>query len=251
MPLFINADLHTKSQRRFITNNMALQPPMGVGSVAGYLRDRGKAEVRVVDEILRPLDNNQLRFELNNLDNPRMVCISSVTIQFARALQLARLIKSFDRDIKVLFGGILPIDNARFNIATPYPGTKLHQIAKEEGKLNVGEGYHNFSVQYYIFGDKLPYVPNGTDLYGLIFDTMWANLRFYFRMRTLKRFRKSALTGGGTINIPESFSVSHVLDIGKFSVLIGLRFLYVSIRMLLRSAVKKLKHLSRGLQTES
>jgi general stress protein 26 len=38
----------------------------------------------------------------------------------------------------------------------------LHQIAKQENRLHIHESWTNCCNQYYIQGDDLPYVPEGT-----------------------------------------------------------------------------------------
>ena len=489
MPLFINPNIHPKSQWSFVTARMALQPPMGIGFIAGYLMDKVGVPIRIVDEIIHPLIEEGLKQELRKLEHPKIVCLSSMTIQISRALELADMIKKIDRDVNVILGGIhptvmphealerrsvdivcryegedtlvkiynalknkqtfkdipgisfwdengihdnpagpivnladsplfhydffeqdieyyncfgsvstsrgcpyncifcsnrtisgnrfrhfplewieasldilinkykqnyimflddvmfvdrrhfiaisemiikrgfhkkarfhggaradtitpeivkqckranfaffgvgvesssdrllkilnkketsaqiksaidlitkhgmmtsgafiygipgetrderrrslkyairLPIDNARFNVIVPYPGTKLYEIAKKEGRLNVKEGYYNFNVQYYLFGDELPYVPEGTNRYELIFDTMWANMRYYLRWRTLTRMKKSTTTGGGTIHVPKKFEFKLYIDVFKFGMLVAGRFLKVGSIVLL------------------
>ncbi len=97
----------------------------------------------------------------------------------------------------------LPLDTARFNIAIPYPGTKLFEMAKAEKRLQISPEWKNFNVQYYIFGDDIPYVPDTTKKYSLIFDTMWANLRFYLRFKILMTLflKKTDMTGGNVISL--------------------------------------------------
>lgn len=482
MPLFINPAVHPKSQWSFITRRMALQPPIGIGFLAGYLRAKTTARISILDEAVSPITEEDLRRELAGLDSPRMVCISSMTIQIGRAFELAAQIKALDPECKIILGGIhptvmpedglrrgcvdivvryegeetlvelyekmkngddwsetkgisfvdaageirhnparrltpldadypqfpfdlfeknlasynafgsisssrgcphncifcsnrtitgntfrhfpigwiekciddlinvygqtyimflddvifinrkhfksivdmilrrgfhkkacfhggaradtitpeivelcrsanfvffgvgvetgsdsllkvlnkresaaqiknaidlitgqgmmtsgafifgipgethkdrknslryalsLPIDNARFNNIVPYPGTKMYEIAKKDGGMRVMDDYYNFNVQFYLFGDDIPYVPPGVNRYELIFDTMWANVRYYLRLRTFARMRKSPLTGGGTIHVPKRWNPSLYLDILKFAALVGLRF---------------------------
>jgi radical SAM superfamily enzyme YgiQ (UPF0313 family) len=107
-----------------------------------------------------------------------------------------------DRVLSARLSRELPLDSARFNIATPYPGTRLYEIAAQERRLFIGDEWKNFNVQYYLFGDDLPYVPADTGKFTLMFDTMWANLRFYLRLKTLiATFFKTDLTGGGVVSL--------------------------------------------------
>lgn len=102
----------------------------------------------------------------------------------------------------------LPLDDARFNIAVPYPGTKLFEIAKKENRLLIKEGWSNFNVQYYMFGDDIPYVPKGTNRHQLMFDTFMANLMFNVRLKTLINFIKSPISGGMVVTLPKRWYLS-------------------------------------------
>lgn len=64
MPLFINPAVHPKSQWDCITRRMALQPPTGIGFLAGYLRAKAGATVRTLDMAVAPLTTESLRREL-------------------------------------------------------------------------------------------------------------------------------------------------------------------------------------------
>jgi anaerobic magnesium-protoporphyrin IX monomethyl ester cyclase len=100
----------------------------------------------------------------------------------------------------------LPLDGARFNIAIPYPGTQLYDIAKRENRLNIHSDWSNCCNQYYLQGDDLPYVSPGTDSLVLIFDTIIANLTFNLRPSILyKTLFKSPLAGGGVISLPDKW----------------------------------------------
>ncbi|MFH0986174.1 MAG: radical SAM protein [Candidatus Omnitrophota bacterium] len=484
MPLFINPSIHPKAQWPFITRNMSLQPPLGIGFLAGYLRKKMDVPIRVIDECIQTLDDATLTRELDSLDKPRIVCLSSMTLQIGRTMDLAKKIKGYAPDTTVIIGGVhptvmphepfergnvdivvrregeevlaqlceriyagkdyrdvrgisyvgdngtiidnpdqpivdlktvplfpfdlfekniaqynafgslctsrgcpyncifcsnrnvtgnlfrhfpikwveesldilihkykqdyimfvddvmfvdkkhffavadmilrrgfhkkasfqggaradtitpeivakskeanfsffgvgvetsserllkvldkketavqikkaidliteqgmmtsgafiygiptetreerkqsleyalaLPIDNARFNNIVPYPGTALYEMAKRENKLVVKKDYYNFNVQYYLFGNDIPYVPEGSNRFEIIFDTMWANLRYYFRPRTFQRFKKYKTTGGGTIHIPANKRMSLYWDMARFGFLVFVRFIYV------------------------
>jgi hypothetical protein len=47
--------------------------------------------------------------------------------------------------------------------------------------LNIKGKYENFSVQYYIEDDNLPYSLSAQERQKVIFDVFWANLSFYLR----------------------------------------------------------------------
>ncbi len=86
----------------------------------------------------------------------------------------------------------LDLDYVRFNNATPYPGTKLYEIAKNEGRLFVEEGWANLNacaslVQDSLAESKLPYFPEGCEEKELKKDIIRANL--LFSLRPIKVFK--------------------------------------------------------------
>lgn len=78
----------------------------------------------------------------------------------------------------------LKLNYAKFNNIAPYPGTRLLEIAKKEGTLNISKNWENFnSVEGIVGGifskSKLPYVPINTTEKQLKSDLVRANLYFY------------------------------------------------------------------------
>jgi radical SAM superfamily enzyme YgiQ (UPF0313 family) len=116
----------------------------------------------------------------------------------------------------------LPLDDCRFNVAVPYPGTKLYEIAKKEGRLKIKPGWSNFNVQSYMFMDDIPYTPEGTSREELIHDTYMANLRFNLRWKVIKSWLFSPVSGGMVLTLPKHWYLSP-REIGK---LISLAFLF-------------------------
>jgi len=137
-----------------------------------------------------------------------------------------------ERRDSIRFSQRLPLDSCRFNIATPYPGTPLYEIAKKENRLYVAPGWKNFNVQYYLFGDDIPYVPATAGKYTLIFDVMWANLIFYLRWKTLKTIIfKTDNTGGGVLSFQKRRKLLKTyLTLAWLAFFIFCRFAYVGIR---------------------
>lgn len=86
----------------------------------------------------------------------------------------------------------LDLDYVRFNNATPYPGTKLYEIAKSENRLYVEKNWSNLNACASLVRDaattsRLPYVPVGTDEEVLRKDVVRANLFYSLRpARVLK-----------------------------------------------------------------
>lgn len=123
----------------------------------------------------------------------------------------------------------IPLDDARFNIAVPYPGTKLFDIAKRENRLLIKPGWSNFNVQFYMFGDDIPYVPENTNKYLLMRDTIMANLKFNLRLKTLINFIASPISGGMVLTLPKRwyFSIKEIRNIISLGIYIFKRFLKI------------------------
>jgi radical SAM superfamily enzyme YgiQ (UPF0313 family) len=86
----------------------------------------------------------------------------------------------------------LGLDYARFNNATPYPGTLLYEIAKREGRLFIKRDWSNLNacaslVQDSLTETRLPYVPSNCDEKILRQDIVKANL--FFSLRPSRVFR--------------------------------------------------------------
>lgn len=95
------------------------------------------------------------------------------------------------------------LDYVRFNNATPYPGTKLYEIAISEKRLNVGKDWENLNacgtlVESPFSRKCLAYVPVGTSALELKKDILKYNLLFSFRWRVITDLlkRKKATAGG-------------------------------------------------------
>jgi radical SAM superfamily enzyme YgiQ (UPF0313 family) len=87
----------------------------------------------------------------------------------------------------IAFGKRLPLDQVRFALATPYPGTRLWEIAREEGSLEVDDWIELSSMGGYREGD-IVYVPEGRDSEELKKLQRSANFGFYFRPRIMMGF---------------------------------------------------------------
>ena len=126
----------------------------------------------------------------------------------------------------------IPLTDARFNVAVPYPGTKLYQTAKKENRLLVKPGWSNFNVQFCMFGDDIPYVPENTSKYLLMYDTFMANLRFNLRIKTLISFFVSPVSGGMVLTLPEKWYVpsKELRDCFRLGLYIFKRFLKLSFK---------------------
>lgn len=135
----------------------------------------------------------------------------------------------------------LPLDSARFNIAIPYPGTKLFEIAKDEGRLHIAPRWTNFNVQYYLFGDDIPYVPVGTEKFTIIFETMWANIKFYLNPKVIiTTIIKTDITGGIVISLQNRKNTLRLyINMLKIAALITRRLMYVSWKVFQKRFLKR------------
>jgi radical SAM superfamily enzyme YgiQ (UPF0313 family) len=136
----------------------------------------------------------------------------------------------------------LPLDGVRFNIAVPFPGTRLYKMAEAEGRLHIHKDWTNCSNQNYMEGNDLPYVPVGTTGAELVFDTMYANLAFYLRPSVLYRtLFKSPLSGGGVLSLPKRWYVKPdvLMSLAQFFYMVFSRLVTVSIRAFWYGITKK------------
>lgn len=134
-----------------------------------------------------------------------------------------------DRRKAICLSRKLPIDSARFNIAVPYPGTELYDIAKSTNRLNVKGLYENFAVQQYIENDDLPFILPSDEKGKVIFDVFWANLSFYLRPVFLVRNLLKKNFAGHAI----SFNFDHPFLLFKelfaLAIIFTRRFIMISI----------------------
>ncbi|MFA5139642.1 MAG: radical SAM protein [Elusimicrobiota bacterium] len=139
-----------------------------------------------------------------------------------------------DRWAAIRLVSSLPLESARYNILTPYPGTPIYHELLEQGKLNVKKDWENFSVQYMWESDELPYVPEGTGRYELMFFAMLGNLLFYLRPSGLKKLFTGSAAGGNVIQLKKGWYLStfafRIVRVGLFLIW---RFSVVCFRMIL------------------
>lgn len=84
----------------------------------------------------------------------------------------------------IRFAKELPLDQVRFALATPFPGTKLYDIAREEGALK-SDDWTAFSLMSGYARDTPIYVPKGRDGKALARLQRRANLSFFLRPRII------------------------------------------------------------------
>ncbi len=94
----------------------------------------------------------------------------------------------------------LGIDRARFNNATPYPGTEMYRMVKD--KLCIESRWVNFSSAGAVTAGirkehPLPYVPEGCTEKELEGTVLLANLLFYLNLTNLKKLFNPQQGGSG------------------------------------------------------
>ncbi len=135
--------------------------------------------------------------------------------------------------IKTVFS--LPLASVRFNTLTPYPGTPIYYELLKQNKLLIKKDWENFSVQYMWEGDDLPYVPEGTDKYELLFFTMFANLWFYLRPRGLWKIFTQSAAGGNVIALRKKwYFTGFLFKVMRVGFYLTKRFMVVFVKMMWR-----------------
>jgi anaerobic magnesium-protoporphyrin IX monomethyl ester cyclase len=106
--LLINPKIGERSQNKKINAMINITFPTSIGVLAGYLLASGIGKVDIIDEQIHPIEDNDLPYILNSLEEPRIIGLSVLTLNCGRAYELARKIKEIDRRTLVVFGGIHP-----------------------------------------------------------------------------------------------------------------------------------------------
>ena len=119
----------------------------------------------------------------------------------------------------------LELDYVRFNNATPYPGTKLYEIAKNEDRLNPGKQWENLNacgtlVESPFKNNPLAYVPLTTSEKELRHDILKYNLFYSFRPQSVYKILKERVGPAGWLSLPKRW----YFKFGEWCYLIGFGF---------------------------
>ena len=106
--LLINPAVNSSSQNKIVSSAINTTFPTSLGAIAGYLIAHGISPVRIIDEQLDFIKNEDLAFLINSLEKPRIVGLSVLTINSKRAYELGAKIKKIDTDCVIVAGGIHP-----------------------------------------------------------------------------------------------------------------------------------------------
>ena len=124
------------------------------------------------------------------------------------------------------------IDRARFNNATPYPGTQMYKMVKD--KISIAPRWVNFSSAGAVTAGikkkySLPYVPDGCTEKELVGSILLANLLFYLNFTNLKKLFNPGQSGSGKwfeVSKKELFSPSILLELFMLGSTVLLRTIY-------------------------
>ena len=82
-------------------------PNLGLNSIAANIQNKN-FDVKVLDLVLAIKDPGQTLYKYIKGYNPDIVGFSCMTFQYDDTIRLARLVKEYNQNIKVVFGGYHP-----------------------------------------------------------------------------------------------------------------------------------------------
>jgi len=103
----------------------------------------------------------------------------------------------------------LKLDMVRYNNATPYPGTELYKIAKNENRIKIIGLYENFNSVSALIEDpfrEIPfsYVPTGSSEEEIRNDLLYSYFVFYLSFNKIRNILASPDKGAGWFNAGET-----------------------------------------------
>lgn len=109
-----------------LKTNYDLTPPVGIISIGGFLTENG-CKVKIIDLMARDDYKTIIK---NQIQDCLFIGISVMTAHIPSALDIAKFIKSINKKIKVVWGGIHPTLYPEQTISNPY----VDIVAKGEGE---------------------------------------------------------------------------------------------------------------------
>ncbi|MFC1693070.1 B12-binding domain-containing radical SAM protein [Candidatus Latescibacterota bacterium] len=154
-----------------------------------------------------------------------------------------------DRKLAYELAKDLDLDYVRFNNATPYPGTKLFEMAQTQGRFLPGKNWENLNacgslVENPFKRSNLSFVPDGVEEGELRNDIIKYNMFFSLRPKRVIQLITSRVGPAGWFELPPNwyFHPGEWFLLFKFSGKIGINFI-----MTLMSILKyKLKSILSG-----
>jgi len=141
------------------------------------------------------------------------------------------------------------LDYVRFNNATPYPGTKLYEMAKQEKRLNVGKRWENLNacgtlIEGPFSKNRLAYVPTGTTELELKTDVLKYNLLFSLRWKVFGRLLSRKVTTPGWFKMPKNWFLNYKEWINLL--LLGLKLFWLIISLFIAMSICSIHRLFKS-----
>lgn len=96
-----------KTELNVLKTFVRLIPPQGIGYLTGYIREKGYNNIRLFDEQLTSLDDNQALQSLIDY-NPGIVGISCNSAMYFRTLEIVNTVKKVLPKATIILGGPQP-----------------------------------------------------------------------------------------------------------------------------------------------
>ena len=106
--VLINPRISEESQSSKINAIVGITFPSSLGTLAGCLHASGFENVRIIDEQIDPLSDEQIVQLAASMDTPKIIGLSVLTLNSGRAYELARKFKAADENVITVLGGIHP-----------------------------------------------------------------------------------------------------------------------------------------------
>ena len=140
--LLINPTISIKSQNKLLSNYLYSSFPTGIGYLTCYLRKYNDANITIFDENINQLTEQKLNEALNQINLPRIVGISCLTLTVKRGMELANKIKHIAPDITIIVGGIHPTVMPEECLLE----TGVDVVVRGEGEATISELYDLIKV---------------------------------------------------------------------------------------------------------
>lgn len=143
-----------------------------------------------------------------------------------------------DRKAAYELANDLNLDYVRFNNATPYPGTKLYEMAQTAGRFNPGKNWENLNAcgslsESPFSPSRLSFVPDGVSETELRNDIIKFNLMFSLKPRRLFKLLSNRVGPAGWFELPERWFLKpeEWFNLVRLGVTIGVNFLLLLLRL--------------------
>lgn len=205
----IEAGLHKKAEYTIVTRGDCLDEILLEALKSANFTGMAIG-IETANELLMK-DINKGETVQENIDGIRLAKKYDFKIDLVYILGLPGETRA-DRFAALKLSKDLDVAKARFNYITPYPGTHLYDVAKEEGALNKIGDWENFSPTAVLssmspFECELPYLPPNRDNKEVIMDVIQANMLYFLQPTRLWRLIRASFNREGTkwLVLPEKW----------------------------------------------